>query len=240
MKNGTELAQKVCAGCLSCTANPDTTPRMVRMSGPHHRYRYSGARHVARRCRSLPLLPTVSQSVTRPKQTPNHLAAGFIHKAVAPHTHTNTYKPRVHKYRTRIQKQVRVPDTGAFQSSPKNKFPGLDSAHTAKRINRKRKDARARHTTNNNSKQRHLRTHGPSGPERTLNVDVSVYVLMRHLLSYVIRGDARHTARWGGDSRIRGCVYINCQRQRHCRQDMCRASRWRAGFSLSPRFLPLA
>ena len=164
-------------------------------------------RHVARRRRSLPLLPTVSQSVTRPKQTPNHLTAGFIHKAVAPHTYTNTYKPRVHKYRTRIQKQVRVPDTGAFQSSPKNKFPGLDSAHTAKRINRKRKDARARHTTNNNSKQRHLRTHGPSGPERTLNVDVSVYVLMRHLLSYVIRGDARHTARWGGIREFGG-VYI--------------------------------
>lgn len=101
-----------------------------------------------------------------------------------------------------------MPDTGAFQSSPKNKFPGLDSAHTAKRINRKRKDARARHTTNNNSKQRHLRTHGPSGPERTLDVDVSVYVLMRHLLSYVIRGDARHTARWGGGFENSGvCIY---------------------------------
>jgi hypothetical protein len=65
------------------------------------------------------------QSVTRRK--PRHLTAGFIHKAVVPHTYKHTQHMR--KYKFRRGYRYEVPDTGTFNrqnnSSPKNIFPGL-------------------------------------------------------------------------------------------------------------------
>ena len=167
-------------------------------------------------------------------ETQQRLTAGFIHKAVKPHIHTYA-QLRVHSTRgvQAERLQVRVPDPGTFAVVPQKiplVWPGP-------------REQEQRYQFEKSS----LRTHGPSGTSRPTDVpDLKLYVRYggemgkgpaggpgaRFTVSYV---KGRCATAHGSGSRIRGLVYIS---QRHCRQDW--ASRWRAGFSLSPPFLPPA